>query len=185
MIAAGSGRCVVPCRLLAPLVARRHGVPRLCRLPAAATAATAAAEQQWEAAGLHSSAAPGVRDLDRLQLDVERKLGIPLEIYRAASCLLRCACTSVVCCCVACVTRSLAAALQAGGVRVRQHVNPLKKVCGFQGGRNGTVRRGCLLLLPLLPACLPACPCYLPALAACPAAGATSAHRAARLGGGV
>ncbi|KAL4433842.1 hypothetical protein ABPG75_000283 [Micractinium tetrahymenae] len=51
-----------------------------------------------QARALHSGAAAGVKDQDRLQLDVEDKLGIPREIYEAV-----------------------------GGVRVRQHVNPLKK----------------------------------------------------------
>lgn len=55
------------------------------------------------AQGLHSSTAAPVKDQDRLQLNVEGRLGIPREIYEAA-----------------------------GGVRVRQHVNPLKKV-----GRRG------------------------------------------------
>lgn len=88
MLATTAGRCCSPaCRRLWATARRQR------------RAATAAMQQQeQQPAALHSGTAAGVKDQDRLQLNVEGKLGIPREIYEAA-----------------------------GGVRVRQHVNPLKK----------------------------------------------------------
>ncbi|KAI3434614.1 hypothetical protein D9Q98_002682 [Chlorella vulgaris] len=60
--------------------------------------ATAAEAPGAGAALMHSEVAVRVKDQDRLQLDVEAKIGIPRSIYESA-----------------------------GGLRVRQHVNPLKK----------------------------------------------------------
>lgn len=90
-------------------------------------------------AGEAAAAAEG-RNLDQLQLHVEGRLGIPREVYAAVRwpalvpaqlawewlLLLgrergkgrRPWCTHCVC---------LRLSLQAGGVRVRQHVNPLKR----------------------------------------------------------
>lgn len=74
MLVATVGRCCSPaCRRLWATT-RRHR-----------NAATAAMQQQQQAAALQGGAAAGLKDQDRLQLDVEDKLGIPREIYEAVS----------------------------------------------------------------------------------------------------
>lgn len=69
MLAAGA-RCALPCHVL-----RRH-----CRQPLMATAAEAPGAG---AALMHSEVAVRVKDQDRLQLDVEAKIGIPRSIYES------------------------------------------------------------------------------------------------------
>lgn len=107
------------------------------------------------AAGLHGSAARlALQDIDRLQLLVEDRLGIPRDIYDMVRlavyiagfemkplCLIeeqggQWRCTKArLCTCRCCRPAWLSMCLpspscpplQAGGVRVRQHVNPLKR----------------------------------------------------------
>lgn len=75
MLATTAGRCCSPaCRRLWATARRQR------------RAATAAMQQQeQQPAALHSGTAAGVKDQDRLQLNVEGKLGIPREIYEAVS----------------------------------------------------------------------------------------------------
>jgi hypothetical protein len=149
---ATSNVCAWPCALLQPL--RQFRRPAPCRLLKPVAAAAASATQQQ--GDVHSSSVMPVRDQDRLQLDVERKLGIPREIYdrvrgqkspgavclcvlggwaRAAegACLVALSWYAVLSTDIQArmllqpIRLPLHGLLQAGGVRVRQHVNPLKK----------------------------------------------------------
>ncbi|PSC69143.1 tRNA (guanine-N(7)-)-methyltransferase [Micractinium conductrix] len=94
-LAAGNQlRSSAACRLWAPALLR---CPRGAAASRRGTAAASALHSSAPS-GVHGGSPSSVRDQDRLQLNVEEKLGIPLDIYKAA-----------------------------GGLRVRQHVNPLKK----------------------------------------------------------
>lgn len=83
--AAASGRALSGRLLAAPLCRRRPSRAPMAAVAAQAQAQPPQAEQQQEA-GLHCSAATkSLPDIDRLQLLVEGKLGVPREIMEAVS----------------------------------------------------------------------------------------------------
>jgi hypothetical protein len=212
---ATSNVCAWPCALLQPL--RQFRRPAPCRLLKPVAAAAASATQQQ--GDVHSSSVMPVRDQDRLQLDVERKLGIPREIYdrvrgqkspgavclcvlggwaRAAegACLVALSWYAVLSTDIQArmllqpIRLPLHGLLQAGGVRVRQHVNPLKKAraaAAAAARRAWAAQRGASHVHSRLPWRVRALAPALERALMCfsPPAGAASAHRPTRLGGRV